>query len=60
MKYSELVKLLKKAGCYLERHGANHDIWRSPITGKTIILPRHQSEEVKRGTLKEISRRAGL
>ena len=27
MKISELVKILKKHGCYKKRSGGNHDIW---------------------------------
>jgi len=30
MKYSELIAALIAAGCYIARHGANHDIWYSP------------------------------
>ena len=33
MKVSELVRVLTKAGCFIHRHGANHDIWYSPKTG---------------------------
>ena len=29
MKTNELLKLLKKNGCSLIRHGSNHDIWYS-------------------------------
>lgn len=60
MKYSELIKLAKKNGCYLDHHGGNHDIWFSPKTGCYFLIPRHQSQEVKRGTLKQIMKRAGL
>lgn len=41
MKISELIKLLKQAGCYKTRSGANHDIWYSPITNKQFQVPRH-------------------
>ena len=41
MKYSELKKLLKKNGCRMEREGANHELWYSPITGKTFPVGRH-------------------
>lgn len=30
MRYSELEKELKKAGCKVYREGANHSIWYSP------------------------------
>jgi len=54
MKVNELTKRLRKAGCFLLRHGANHDIWYSPITGKTTPVPRHGTDEVKKKTLKTI------
>lgn len=60
MKYSELVAALKAAGCYILRHGANHDIWFSPITGKSITVPRHGSHEVPKGTEGSIKKKAGI
>lgn len=60
MRYSELEKLLKKAGCIVFREGANHTIWYSPITGKNFPVSRHKSEEIPEGTLKAIMRDAGL
>ena len=35
MKVSELTRLAKKQGCYIKRHGAEHDIWMNPKTGNT-------------------------
>lgn len=29
MKTSELIKILKREGCYKERSGSNHDVWFS-------------------------------
>lgn len=60
MKISELIKLLKQAGCYKTRSGANHDIWFSPITGKQFQLPRHGAKEVKAGLVHGIFKDAGL
>ncbi|EFL46742.1 YcfA-like protein [Prevotella disiens FB035-09AN] len=57
MKTSELKRELKKAGCYLLRHGSNHDIWESPITGLTTSVPRHGSAEIPKGTLAMIRRK---
>lgn len=31
MKYSEIVRKLKKSGCYIERAGSRHDIWYSQL-----------------------------
>jgi mRNA interferase HicA len=60
MKYSELEKKMKKAGCYLYRNGKSHPIWKSPITGKFFEMSYHGSEEVKNGTLKSIIRESGI
>lgn len=59
MKAGELTKLLKKNGCYLLRHGSNHDIWFSPITNKQFAVPRHKAE-IKPGTAKSILKDAGI
>lgn len=60
MKVSELIKLLKKNGCYLLRHGKRHDMWYSPSTGKQFPVPRHPTEDVPKGTCKSIKDDAGL
>ncbi|RGC40260.1 type II toxin-antitoxin system HicA family toxin [Faecalibacterium prausnitzii] len=60
MRYSELERLLRKAGCTKSREGANHTMWHSPITGETFPVPRHSSEEVPTGTLQRIKKLAGL
>ncbi len=59
MKTSELLKILKKNGCYLIRHGRSHDIWFSPITNRQFSVPRHK-DEVKTKTLKSIIEDAGI
>ena len=60
MKYSELEKLLKQAGCYALKEGANHTIWFSPSTGQKFPVGRHRMEYVPMGTLKSIKRAAGI
>jgi predicted RNA binding protein YcfA (HicA-like mRNA interferase family) len=60
VKYSELEKKLKKAGCSFYRNGKRHPIWYSPITGNYFELSRHGSEEVKQGTLKRITKDSGV
>jgi len=60
MKYSELERKLKKAGCYYLRDGKKHPWWYSPITKKEFQTSHHKSEEVKKGTLKSILTDAGL
>lgn len=60
MRYSELEKELRKAGCYILKEGASHTIWYSPITGKKFPVSRHKTEEIKTGTFKSIKKDAGL
>lgn len=60
MKVSELQKILKKMGCTLVRHGSNHDIWKSPVTNKEFPVPRHPSQDVKKGTFNSIKKDAGF
>jgi len=54
MKYSELKRRLKKAGCFLLREGARHEIWINPANGKHTQIGRHDAEEVKQKTLRTI------
>ena len=60
MKVSELVKIAKKHGCFIKRHGSEHDIWIDPKTGNTSSIPRHQSKEIAIGTAHNIMRDLGL
>ena len=59
MKTQELIKILRKNGCFVNRNGSRHDIWYSPITEKTFTVPRHKTE-IPIGTLNNILRTAGL
>lgn len=60
LKISELIKLLKRAGCYKVRSGAGHDIWYSPMTNIKFTVPRHGAKEVKTGTAESILKDAGI
>ena len=60
MKYSEIERKLKKAGCYWIRNGKRHPIWYSPITVKEFSLSYHLGEEAKFGTMKSISKDSGV
>ena len=60
MKYSEVERKLKKAGCYFVSHGTNHDWWYSPITNRRFQIPRHKGAEAKGKTLKSISEQSGV
>ncbi len=41
MKRNDLIKHLRRNGCYLKREGAGHSLWYNPITGHTEAVPRH-------------------
>ena len=53
MKTSELIKILRRNGILFERHGTNHDAYRSTKSGIFIIVPRH-AEEIPKGTAEKI------
>lgn len=42
MKLNELLKILRRNGCYLKREGANHSLWISSINGAVEAIPRHK------------------
>jgi predicted RNA binding protein YcfA (HicA-like mRNA interferase family) len=46
MTAGEMVRVLKKEGCKLVRHGRNHDIWENPKTGALTEIPRHSSQDI--------------
>lgn len=61
MKYNELEKMVSKIGCYdTGRQQAGHPLWYSPKTGMSFQMSNHGSEEVAKGTLNQILKRAGL
>ena len=60
MKTSEFKRLLRKRGCYFVSHGKRHDRWFSPVTGNTFSVPRHDSQEIPKGTVDNIKEQAGI
>lgn len=60
MTTAELVRLLKKNGCYFIDKGTRHDFMKSPITGREFMIGRHGSQEVAAGTLHKILKAAGV
>lgn len=60
MKTSEMKRLLRKANCFKESEGANHEIWYSPITQKHFTVPRHNTQELPTKTAESIRKQAGL
>ena len=60
MKYSEVERKLKKAGCYEADEMGGHPLWYSPITDKFFKMSHHKSQEVAKGTLKSIKNDSGV
>lgn len=58
MKRRELVAELEQAGCVLLHHGARHDIYHNPATGRSQPVPRHReiNEVLARKILKDLAR----
>jgi hypothetical protein len=55
MKYNELHRRLRKAGCYpTGDQMSGHPKWFSPITGRYFATSNHQSAEVAPSTLRNI------
>ncbi|WP_278871556.1 type II toxin-antitoxin system HicA family toxin [Leyella stercorea] len=49
-----MIRILIKAGCFIKRHGAKHDIWVNPKTGGRTSVPRHGSKEIEKETANSI------
>ncbi len=61
MKYNELHKKLRQAGCYdTGEQMAGHPKWYSPITKRFFATSNHYSAEVAPGTLKNIRIASGV
>ncbi|MFQ5454909.1 MAG: type II toxin-antitoxin system HicA family toxin [Nitrospirota bacterium] len=52
------MRELVKAGCYLKRHGSNHDIYANIRNGKKAPVPRHS--ELKESLCRLIRNQLGL
>ena len=60
MTFGELKRLLRKNGCYISEQEKKHECWHSPKTGKSFRVGRHNTQEVKSGTLKNIIDASGI
>ena len=58
MKRREFVGRLLKEGCVLLRHGARHDVYLNPSTGRKQPVPRHN--EIDDRLVKHIRKYLGL
>jgi len=58
VKRREFVRSLAERGCYLKRHGANHDLYTNPVNGRVAPVPRHA--EIKNTLAQAIRKQLGL
>jgi hypothetical protein len=58
VKRREFVRELESAGCVLHRHGARHDLYLNPQTGRKAPVPRHS--EVRDSLCNLIRKHLGL
>lgn len=55
---SELIRLLREAGCTFVRHGrGDHDVWYSPIVQRNFVV---DSKILSRHTANGVLKQAGL
>ncbi|KQN54360.1 addiction module toxin, HicA family [Erwinia sp. E602] len=60
MKSSDLIRELALAGCEIKRNtGGSHQIWWSPLSGKTFPVP-HPKKDLPIGTVRSIKKLAGI
>lgn len=62
MKTNEFLRLLKKNGIKVKflKHGGEHDHYYYKEKKEVLIIPRHQSEEIKPGLLNKLLKQVGL
>ena len=60
MKWAELRRIAEDKGWYLYRNGANHDIYRHKEKEFTILISRHKSEEIRKGTFNDLKKNIGF
>ncbi|MFH1673559.1 MAG: type II toxin-antitoxin system HicA family toxin [Pseudomonadota bacterium] len=58
MKRREFIRQLISEGCFLYRHGSNHDLYMNPRTGQKAPVPRHR--EIKNSLSALIRHQLGL
>ncbi len=56
MNRKALIRKITSSACLLVRHGARHDLYRNPKTGKKQPVPRHDKidDNLARHIIKEL------
>lgn len=59
--YAKLTKKLKKLGFIFFRQAkGSHEIWMREIDQRIITIPKHGNKDLKKGTLNQICKDAGV
>jgi mRNA interferase HicA len=58
MNRHDLIRHLAGQGCYLDREGPKHSIFRNPANGRCAPVPRHR--EIKDTTARTICDQLGI
>ena len=58
MKRHQFIRELVRAGCYLKRHGAKHDVYENSKNARKAPVPRHK--ELKNSLCDLIRQQLGL
>ena len=58
MKRGDLLRHLRRHGCYLKREGGSHSLWCNPRTGAVEAVPRHT--EIANILARKICRNLGV
>ena len=60
MTIAEFIRSIQKRGIRFKAHGSRHDVYWNPKTGACAQIPRHQSQDIKKGTMEKILKDLGL
>jgi predicted RNA binding protein YcfA (HicA-like mRNA interferase family) len=60
LKPREVIRILERAGYYIDHTSGGHYIMRHPDRPGRIPVPYHGGRDIKRGTLRSIISQSGL
>ncbi|HBX87161.1 MAG TPA: hypothetical protein DEG09_00920 [Marinilabiliaceae bacterium] len=56
----DLIKILEQYGFVFKRSKGSHQLYYSPTTNKTVIVPVHGGKDLKKGTFLAVLKQAGV
>lgn len=60
MTAKEVIRLLEKNGWSEARQNGSHKIFKHPDNANNVAIPFHGDKDLKKGTLNDILKKAGL